>query len=242
MDEEVMQSPSAQRPTGSPAIQGREQRGASDESLIVQMILSNFYRREDDAKVRAIEVASWLRVLSGRTAIDILAAWEAYQKRGPRDQAGRLIKPTPHDIERRISQQSGAAPAGTGPAITEPMRKAAAAIIEKDREVSSFLGRRLGRGRPDVRLWTACACGRSAALASSWQTILGGSRTGQPPARARIRPLTTIPSLWTGSRRSRSTPWPLKTAFFGCGRPIPCCRIDIPSFFDDCNTHHIGAL
>lgn len=138
MDEEVMQSPSARRPTGSPAIQGREPRGASDESLTVQMVLSNFYRREDDARVRAIEVASWLRVLSGRSAIDILAAWEAYQKHGPRDQAGRLIKPTPHDIERRIAQQAGKAPAGTGPAITEPMRKAAEAIIQKDRSVSSF--------------------------------------------------------------------------------------------------------
>lgn len=123
--------------TGSPQqTPAKDRPKSSDESLTIQMILAQFFRREDSPEVRAIEVASWRRVLQGRTAIEILASWEAYQAHSPRDQNGRLIKPTPHYIERRIAQMHGD-PVDGGIVVTGPMKEAAKAIIEGV-DVSSF--------------------------------------------------------------------------------------------------------
>lgn len=59
-----------------------------------EAILSQFWRDDDtpDA-VRALEVEGWMDVLENCSHSEIREAWTAYQKTGPRTQAGKLYKP-----------------------------------------------------------------------------------------------------------------------------------------------------
>lgn len=85
----------------------------SAESVAVNVILNAFFRKGDKTE-QAMEAASWLRVLRGFDADDILAGWERYQDNGPRDDSGRLGRPSAHCIRQRaayvVQQRNGNPP------------------------------------------------------------------------------------------------------------------------------------
>lgn len=75
----------------------------SAELVAVRVILNASYRERDEMQ-NAFEEASWLRVLRGFDADDILAGWERYQANGPRLPDGGLKKPSAHCIAQRCSK------------------------------------------------------------------------------------------------------------------------------------------
>lgn len=85
------------------------------------MILGQFFS-ELPPESAAVEVGSWLRVLSGCRAEEILGAWEQYQADGPRAESGALRKPTPHDLRQKVMRQR--AIDNPKPALPAPEREA----------------------------------------------------------------------------------------------------------------------
>ncbi len=94
--ENPIAQPSPKRQSASPS--------NSDLADLIGAILSHFFWADLDAKARAVLRASWIRSLSGVTPRELQAAWDTYQRKGARDESGRLAKPVPHDLRAIVDK------------------------------------------------------------------------------------------------------------------------------------------
>lgn len=108
---------------------------ASASALVIQMILAQFYQRDETPEVRAMEVASWLRVLRGRSAEKIMLGWEEYQRHSPRQHNGNLRKPTAHEIGSRIASTEPTPPVIR---VADERMKRMASLIKSGGNVSMY--------------------------------------------------------------------------------------------------------
>ncbi len=77
-------------------------RGSDDLAKMIRVVLNPFFS-DPDPTVRSLEVASYLKSLGDVSLPELQAAWDDYQRSGPRQANGRLTKPVAHDLRARIT-------------------------------------------------------------------------------------------------------------------------------------------
>lgn len=89
------QNPSQSQPTQSPRNSG------SLEAKSIRSMLGNHWV-DRDPEVEALEVGRWLAELAGMTPAELIAAYSNWERTGLKTEAGRVQKPTPQDIRKRV--------------------------------------------------------------------------------------------------------------------------------------------
>lgn len=70
-----------------------------------QSILSQFWQSDEPAAVRAVTLEGWMDVLESASEGEIREAWADYQRNGPRSASGRLLRPDPGALWKRIRER-----------------------------------------------------------------------------------------------------------------------------------------